>query len=217
MNNKIGIIGSGVVSIALAQGLKKHKFEIMVGTNTPTKQNELQTQLGEGIAVGSFEEAAQYSNLLIFAVKGLYAEEALTICGIDNLTGKTILDATNPIADLPPEKGILQFFISPNESLMERLQTKAPQAHFVKCFNSVGNAYMVDPNFNGIQPTMFICGNNKEAKQIATTLLATIGWETEDLGGVDSAKAIEQLCILWCLPGFIQNKWNHAFKLLRTS
>jgi predicted dinucleotide-binding enzyme len=102
-----------------------------------------------------------------------------------------------------------------DESLMEQLQRIAPYTHFVKCFSSVGNALMVDPDFNGVKPTMFICGNNDKAKQVATDLLTEIGWETEDMGKVEAARAIEPLCMLWCIPGINQGQWRHAFKLLR--
>jgi predicted dinucleotide-binding enzyme len=98
---------------------------------------------------------------------------------------------------------------------MERLQKAAPEANFVKAFNSVGNAYMVNPNFNGERPTMFIAGNSPEAKATVTEILDMFGWDTEDMGLAESARPIEQLCILWCLPGFLRNQWNHAFKLYK--
>ena len=131
------------------------------------------------------------------------------------LEGKTIIDTTNPIADEPPLNGVIKFFTANNESLMERLQKAAPKANFVKAFNSVGNAYMVNPKFNGDKPTMFIAGNSPEAKAQVTEILEMFGWETEDMGLAESARPIEQLCILWCLPGFLRNQWNHAFKLYK--
>jgi len=98
---------------------------------------------------------------------------------------------------------------------MERLQREFAAAHFVKAFNSVGAACMVNPNFKGGKPTMFIAGNDEGAKRTAAAILAEFGWETEDLGGADAARAVEPLCILWCIPGLRQNDWVHAFKLLR--
>jgi 8-hydroxy-5-deazaflavin:NADPH oxidoreductase len=98
---------------------------------------------------------------------------------------------------------------------MERIQRLIPKAHVVKAFNSVGNAFMYKPNFPGGKPTMFICGNDAEAKKTVTQILDTFGWETEDMGAVEAARAIEPLCILWCIPGFIKNEWMHAFKLLK--
>jgi len=86
----------------------------------------------------------------------------------------------------------------------------------VKCFNSVGNTQMVDPDFGGIKPTMFICGNDVDARKEVTNILDEFGWETEDMGAAEAAGTIEQLCILWCIPGFLRNDWEHAFKLMRT-
>ena len=98
---------------------------------------------------------------------------------------------------------------------MEELQALVPKANFVKAFNSVGNNFMVNPDFNGQTPTMFICGNNENAKNEVVKILEQFGWETEDMGMAESARAIEPLCMLWCIPGMRENRWNHAFKLLR--
>lgn len=215
MEKKIGIIGSGNVGIALANGLQRHGYQIMVGTNDTAKHDTIREKTKGNAAIGSFEETARFSDLLILAVKGTVAEEALTRAGISNLAGKTVLDATNPIAEGPPTNGVLPFFTSLDESLMERLQGLVPQAHFVKCFSCVGNALMVDPDFGGQKPSMFICGNNEEAKKKTTALLEEIGWEAEDMGKVEAARAIEPLCMLWCIPGISSGKWRHAFKLLK--
>ncbi|MGH9589947.1 MAG: NADPH-dependent F420 reductase, partial [Terracidiphilus sp.] len=109
---------------------------------------------------------------------------------------------------------VLHFFTTLDESLMERLQKEFPSAHLVKAFNSVGAPRMIDPEFKAGKPTMFICGNDAEAKKAATRILAGFGWETSDMGGVEAARAIEPLCMLWCIPGFLHNQWTHAFKLL---
>jgi hypothetical protein len=148
-------------------------------------------------------------------VKGTVAAEALRIAGVGNLAGKTVIDATNPIADVAPLNGVLTLFTDSKESLMERLQREFAAARFVKAFNSVGAACMVNPEFKGGKPTMFIAGNDAAAKGATTAILAEFGWETEDMGGAEAARAIEPLCVLWCIPGFRQNDWVHAFKLLR--
>ena len=74
---------------------------------------------------------------------------------------------------------------------------------------------MYKPNFPGGKPTMFICGNDDRAKTVVKDILTLFGWETEDMGTVEAARAIEPLCILWCIPGFIRHQWTHAFKLLK--
>jgi predicted dinucleotide-binding enzyme len=149
------------------------------------------------------------------AVKGIGAEDAVKKAGIDLLKNKIILDATNPIAEGPPTNGVIPSFTASNESLMERLQKLAPEARFVKCFSSVGSTLMVDPDFGGIKPTMFIAGNDDQAKKVTTDILTEIGWEAEDMGKAEGARAIEPMAILWCIPGMNGRGWRHAFKLLR--
>lgn len=211
---KIGILGSGVVAKTLGAGFLKHGYDVMLGTSDAGKLADWQEK--NGGSVGSFSEAAAFGDLLVLAVKGAHAESALQRAGLENLAGKTILDATNPIDEnRGPVNGVLPFFTDHNQSLMERLQAAAPSANFVKCFNCVGSALMVDPQLPGGPPSMFIAGNSTEAKQEATALLHQIGWEVEDMGTAEAARAIEPLCILWCIPGFKENKWVHAFKLLK--
>jgi predicted dinucleotide-binding enzyme len=126
-----------------------------------------------------------------------------------------VIDATNPIADAPPVNGVLKFFTTLDESLMERLQKLVPGARFVKAFSCVGNAYMVDPRLPGGPPTMFICGDDAAAKAGVVQILSEFGWDVEDMGSAEAARAIEPLCILWCIPGLRQGRWTHALKLLR--
>ncbi len=134
--------------------------------------------------------------------------------GSANLDGKLVMDACNPIADAPPVNGVLKFFTTLDDSLMERLQREFPKVHFVKAFNSVGNRQMVNPQYKAGKPTMFICGNDDGAKVVTAQILEQFGWETADMGKVESARAIEPLCMLWCVLGFTKNEWTHAFKLL---
>ena len=164
--------------------------------------------------VGSFADAAKFGEMVVLAVKGTVAADALRSAGAANLSGKSVIDATNPIADLPPTNGVLRFFTNLDESLMERLQHEFESAHFVKAFNSVGNSCMVNPQFKGGKPSMFICGNDDEAKNTVAGILDQFGWETVDMGKAEAARAIEPLCMLWCIRGFLRNEWIHAFKLL---
>jgi predicted dinucleotide-binding enzyme len=140
----------------------------------------------------------------------------LTLIGSSTLQGKTVIDACNPIGGGPPVNGVLSFFTPQNQSLMEQLQKAYPSAHFVKAFNSVGSGQMVNPVFASGRPTMFICGNDKDAKKTVERILEQFGWDTEDMGAIEAARPIEALCMLWCIPGIGQNDWSpHAFKLLR--
>lgn len=211
---KVGVIGSGQVGEALANGLLKHGYEVMRASRSPDKLADWKAQAGARAHTGSPADATQFGDLLVLAVKGTAAEATVELCGVDRLAGKVVIDTTNPIADAPPENGVIKFFTDLDESLMEKLQKKAPKAHFVKAFSCVGNALMVDPDFGATKPSMFICGNDSAAKGKVSELLTQFGWEVQDMGGVESARAIEPLCILWCIPGFKRNQWMHAFKLL---
>jgi 8-hydroxy-5-deazaflavin:NADPH oxidoreductase len=211
---KVGVLGSGIVAQTLAAGLAKYCHQVIIGSRSPQKLAEFAAKTS-GVTAGTFAEAAAFGELIILAVKGNVASEALGLAGTANFAGKTIIDTCNPIADAPPVNGVLQFYTGSNDSLMEALQTEFPAANFVKAFNSVGAPRMVDPKFEGGRPTMFICGNDAAAKQTVTALLDEFGWETADMGAAEAARAIEPLCKLWCIPGFTRNEWTHAFKLLR--
>ena len=208
----VGILGSGVVAQALGAGFLKHGHAVMLGTRDAAKLAEWQRK-HPGVKVGSFADAARFGEAVVLAVKGEHALDALRLAG-PGLAGKVVIDTTNPIAPAPPDHGVLKFFTTLEDSLMERLQKAHPGVRFVKAFSSVGNAGMVNPTYAAGRPTMFICGNDAAAKQSVTGILDQFGWETLDLGGVEAARAIEPLCILWCIPGFLRNEWTHAFKVL---
>ena len=211
---KVGILGSGDVAKVLAGGFLKHGHDVMIGTRTLSKLADWAKQ-NPRAQVGAFADAAQFGEFVVLAVKGTVALDALRAAGATNLAGKPVIDAANPIADAPPVNGVVKFFTNLDESLMERLQGAFPQTRFVKAFNSVGNAFMVNPQFKAGKPTMFICGNDEAAKQTVRGILDQFGWETADMGKVEAARAIEPLCMLWLIPGFLRNEWSHAFKLLR--
>ena len=211
---KVGVLGSGEVAKTLASGFVKHGHLVMMGSRSPEKLKDWAASHPKD-ATGTFAAAARFGELIVLAVKGGAASEALHLAGETNLSGKVVIDACNPIADAPPANGVLQFFTSINDSLMEQLQREFPAAHLVKAFNSVGANLMINPQFDLGKPTMFLCGNDQEAKKSVTAILDQFGWETADMGPAEAARAIEPLCMLWCLPGFLTNQWTHAFKLLK--
>jgi 8-hydroxy-5-deazaflavin:NADPH oxidoreductase len=211
---KVGVLGSGDVARTLASGFLKHGHEVTLGSRTPDKLQDWATGNPKG-KTGTFAAAGEFGEMIVLAVKGSAASEALRLAGEKNLAGKAVIDACNPIADAAPVNGVLSFFTSGNESLLEQLQREFPAAHLVKAFNSVGAPFMINPQFDGGKPTMFICGNDAAAKKSLSGILDQFGWETADMGAVEAARAIEPLCILWCIPGFLRNEWTHAFKLLK--
>jgi predicted dinucleotide-binding enzyme len=187
----------------------------MRGSREPGKLAEWQHEAGAHASVGTFDATAKHGEIVVLAVKGTAAEAAVAACGAANLAGKTVIDTTNPIAEAPPVNGVLRFFTTLDQSLMERLQAQAPAAKFVKAFSCVGNSLMVNPQLPGGPPTMFMCGNDDNAKNEVKEILTRFGWDISDLGKAEAARAIEPLCILWCIPGFRENRWMHALKLLK--
>ena len=212
---KIGVIGSGPVGQTLAAGFLKYGHQITIGTRNAAKLKDWAAQYA-GAKVADFNATAVFGEVVVLAVAGAAALDALKLAGAANLAGKPVIDTCNPIGGGPPVHGVLSYFTTLTDSLMERLQKAFPSAHFVKAFNSVGNGQMVDPRFAGGKPTMFICGDDDGAKKTAAGLIEQLGWEVANMGAVEAARAIEPLCMLWCIPGVGRGDWSpHAFKLLR--
>ncbi len=207
--SKVAVLGTGTVGITLANGFQKYGYDVALGSRDG-KQPE-----GWSGAVGTFQEVARTAEIVVLSVRGEAAEQL-----VQNLTselaGKIVIDTTNPIdTTKPPVNGVLHFFTSLSDSLLERLQKIAPEAKFVKAFNSVGSGYMVNPTFE-TTPTMFICGNDEAAKKTVGGIIAQFGWEPMDMGSTQAARAIEPLCMLWCIPGLKDNDWGpRAFKMLK--
>jgi len=208
-------LGSGIVGRVLGAGFLKYGNGVMLGTRNPGKP-DVQQWLREnpGGSAGTFEQAAQFGDLIVLATLGRAAEQAIGLAGAANFAGKTVMDTTNPIADAPPVQGVLAFITGPNESLGEKIQARIPQAHVVKVFNSVGGGRMVNPHYEQGPPTMFLCGDHPQAKAQVSGIVQQFGWEPFDCGGIIASRALEPLCMLWCIPGFSRNQWTHAFKLL---
>ena len=211
----VGVIGSGVVGQTLAAGFLKHGHKVAIGTRDPAKLKDWAGK-NPGADVKGFAETAAFGDVVVLAVGGEVAFDALGQVGAAAIDGKTVVDACNPIGGGPPVAGVFSFFTGQNESLLERLQQAYPNVRFVKAFNSVGAGQMVNPDFGGVRPTMFICGNDAGAKNAVAAICDAFGWDCEDMGAVEAARAIEPLCKLWCIPGVGRGDWSaHAFKLLK--
>jgi predicted dinucleotide-binding enzyme len=212
MGKKIGVLGSGIVAQTLAKGFQAKGYETRIGSRDAAKLAAFSKETG--IASGTFADVAAFGEIVVLAVKGSVALEAVKLVGEKRLEGKVVIDTTNPIADAPPENGVLHYFTGPNDSILEGLQKAFPSVRFVKAWNTVGNAFFVDPVFAGGPPTQFLCGNDDAAKAEVARIVTEFGFAPEDFGGAESARAIEPLCMLWCIPGMRGGGWAHAFKLL---
>ena len=210
----IGILGSGDVAKALARGLAVRGHAVVLGSRDAAKLGEFVGKT-PGTKAGSLVDAAKAGDVVVLAVLGRHAVEVVTALKAE-LKGKVVMDATNPIADKPPRDGVLEYFTTPDKSLMEILMEAAPDTKFVKAFNSVGSGMMVDPPFP-VTPTMFICGSDPAAKAQVGEIVNSLGWNAEDVGGPHCASPIEALCQTWCALGFNGKGWAHAFTMQHAS
>jgi len=212
---RVGILGTGEVGRALGRGFAQLGHQVKMGSREANnaKAKAWAAETGPAASTGSFAEAAQFAELAVLCILWSGTENALRMAGAQNLTGKVLIDATNPLAFPPGAPPALA--LGQTDSGGEQVQRWAPQARVVKAFNIVGNAHMFKPQFPGGPPDMFICGNDGGAKTTVTGILTAFGWNTIDTGGIEGARLLEPLCILWVLYGMRTNTWNHAFKLLR--
>jgi NADPH-dependent F420 reductase len=215
---KIGILGSGDVGRTLAGGFAARNHEVVIGTRDPAapKVRELLGKVGAGVTAASFADAARFGEVIVIAIGGVNVENALKLAGADNFAGKVVIDASNPLA-LEAEGQPPVLTVGHTDSGGERVQRWLPGARVVKAFNIVGHSHMVEPDFNGDQPDMFICGNDAAAKQVVDGLIRELGWPASiDLGDIGKSRYLEPLAMVWITHLFNNGfNVNHAFKLLR--
>src|ERR1043166_9189390 len=209
---KVGVLGSGDVGKVLAGGFLKLGHEVRIGSRSPQKLREGAAGGGARGATGAFDDAAKFGDIIVLATHGEGTQSAVELAGADNFDGKVVIDATNP---LDFSSGGPQRSIGFNDSLGERIQRWLPKARVVKAFNTVGNAHMIHPQFPDGPPTMFIAANDADAKKLVTQICETWGWDVADLGGIESSRYLEPMCMAWVIYGIRSGSWNHAFKLLR--
>jgi NADPH-dependent F420 reductase len=212
---RIGVLGTGEVGRRLAQGFSSRGHDVVIGSRDPDKP-ELREWLssdGAGVQPGTFAEAADHGELIVLAVLGNAAEQAIAEAGAQNFSGKVVIDAMNPLdfsGGFPPKLSI-----TGEDSLGERVQRVLPDAKVVKAFNTIGNPYFVDPRFSEGDPTMLIAGNDEGAKQTVRDVLREFGWsDTVDIGGIEGSRELEAICIAWVKIGGARGAWDHGFKLL---
>jgi predicted dinucleotide-binding enzyme len=212
---KVGILGTGDVGQSLAKGFLALGHDVKMGGREARNEKALAfvKQAGPKASAGTFAEAAAFGELLVLATLGAANKEVLAQAGAENLRGKVLIDATNPLdfsKGAPPTLAL-----AGQDSGGEEAQRLAPGAHVVKAFNTVGHTHMFRPQFPGGPPDMFICGNDEGAKKKVLGLLQEFGWNSADLGGIECSRYLEAMCMAWVLYGFRTGGWNHAFKMLR--
>ncbi|MEM2759170.1 MAG: NAD(P)-binding domain-containing protein [Nitrososphaerales archaeon] len=209
---KIGILGSGDVGRKLGDGFIELKHTVKIGTRDPSKVKEWVSKHGNNASSGSFAEAAEFGELVVIATLWAGTSNAIKLADPKNFAGKVVIDVTNP---LDFSQGFPRLSVGHTDSAGETIQRMLPHARVVKAFNIVGNPHMINPDFAGGPPTMFICGNDIAAKKIVGAMLTSFGWETIDIGAIEGSRLLEPLAMLWITYYFKANSGNHAFKLLR--
>ncbi len=209
---RIGVLGSGDVGRVLAAGFVSLGHEVLIGSRDPEKLRPWADAAGERGKTGTFADAASFGDILVLATLGTATLEVIRLAGIDAFDGKVVIDATNP---LDFSSGMPELSVGHTDSLGEQVQRLIPRARVVKAFNTVGNAHMVNPQFAGGPPDMFLCGNDPDAKKIVAQICDAFGWGVVDIGGIEGARYLEPMCMTWVRYGILNKSWNHAFKLLR--
>ena len=211
---QIGILGSGGVAQALGLGFLKLGHDVKLGSRSPDKLKPWIEKAGKRVSAGSYEDTARFADIAVLATLWSGTESALKLAAAPaSLAGKLVIDVTNPLVyetGKPP-----RLALGHTDSGGEQVQRWLPQSKVVKAFKTVGNAHMVDPKFPGGPPDMFICGDDASAKQVVSGICKNFGWGVVDVGGIEGARLLEPMCILWVGYGLSTQTWNHAFKLLR--
>jgi 8-hydroxy-5-deazaflavin:NADPH oxidoreductase len=228
MHVRLGILGTGVVGKTLAARLADLGHEVMVGTRDPEETlsrtepdqygnppfNTWQQEHPE-VKLGSFGEAATHGEMVVNATAGAVSLEALDMAGEENLSGKVLMDISNPLdfsKGMPPTLSV-----SNTDSLAEQIQRRFVDAKVVKTLHTMNAYLMVDPaQLGGGEHTVFVCGDDAEAKERVTELLRSFGWtDIIDLGDISTARGTEMLMPIWLrLFGALQ-KPLFNFKIVR--
>ncbi|MFD7445301.1 NADPH-dependent F420 reductase [Streptomyces sp. NPDC059909] len=196
---RYGVLGTGEVGRTLASELVKLGYEVRMGSRDAANPAAVEWAEAAGPAAshGTFAEAAAFGEAVISAVGGRVALAALESTGEGTLDGKVLIDVSNPIAF---EDGRLRLSPVESDSVGEQIQRAFPRARVVKTFNTVNCAVMVNPAKVPGAHQVFLSGDDEDAKERTTALLGEFGWPADrviDLGGIESARAVEMIVPLW--------------------
>jgi hypothetical protein len=211
----IGVLGTGDVGRALGKAFITLGHDVKIGARSATNGKALAwaEEMGPKASAGTFADAAEFGEVVVLATLGVANEEAVNGAGAERFRGKLVIDTTNPLdfsGGMPPKLAI-----SGADSGGEQVQRLLPDAHVVKAFNTVGNAFMFRPDFPGGPPDMFIAGNDDDAKAKVSAILGDFGWGVIDTGGIESSRYLEAMCLVWVVSALKSGNWNQAFKMLR--
>lgn len=213
MGKTVGILGNGDVGVALAKGFIAHGFQAVFGTrDTSGEKSRKALAAAPGSRAASYADAAREADLAVVALPWSGVTSGLALAGADNLAGKLVIDASNP---LDFSRGVPALAIGFNDSAGETVQRLLPAARVVKAFNIITAGHMVNPKLPDGVPDMFVAGNDDGAKAEVSEIVRLFGWrEPIDMGDISASRLLEPLAMVWISYGFRNNHWTHAFSLL---
>lgn len=193
-------------------------YAVMMGSRSANNEKALAWVAANGAnaSAGTFADAAQFGELVFNCTKGEVTLDILKSAGIENFNGKTVIDISNPLdfsKGMPPS--LIPEWTNTN-SLGEEIQKLLPNAHVVKTLNIVNCEVMVDAKRSGGDPTMFLSGNNADAKAEAKVILNQFGWtDIIDLGDITTARGTEMMLPVWVRTWMATGNGHFAFKIVR--
>lgn len=215
---KIAVLGTGMVGNTIATRLISLGYEVMMGSRT-SENEKAQTWAennGAKASTGTFADAAASGEIIFNCTKGEHSLEVIKMAGLENFRGKTLIDIANPLdfsKGMPPS---LIPALSNTNSLGEEIQKLLPEAKVVKTLNIVNCEVMVDAQKSGGNPSMFISGNNAEAKEEVKGLLKQFNWsDIIDLGDITTARGTEMMLPVWIRTWMATGNGYFAFKIVR--
>ena len=196
----IGILGTGMVGVALATKLISLNHKVKMGSRTAANEKAATwvQKNGANASQGSFTEAAKFGEIIINCTKGEISLDALKMAGAENLKGKILIDVSNPLdfsKGMPPTLTVCN-----TDSIGEQIQKNYPDAKVVKTFNTMNCLIMVNPRMLSGTHLIFQCGNDSGAKDKVRELLKSFGWKDDeifDLGDITASRGMEMVLPLW--------------------
>jgi 8-hydroxy-5-deazaflavin:NADPH oxidoreductase len=197
---RIGVLGTGNAGRTIASALLSNGHEVRLGSRTAGNEAAVAwaQEIGGPASEGTFADAAGFGELLVNATAGAASLDALALAGAEQLAGKVLIDVANPLdfsKGMPPTLTVCN-----DDSLGEQIQRAYPDVRVVKSLNTVNASVMVDPSLVPGTHTVFVAGNDADAKAQVGDLLQEFGWPASsilDLGDIGGARGMEMYLPLW--------------------
>ena len=200
---KLGILGTGDVGTNLASKFTELGHDVMLGSRSAEKAKGLAKTMGPRASGGTFADAASFGEVVFNCTSGSSSLDALKSAGAKNLSNKVLVDVANPLNFANNQ---MTLTVANTDSLGEQIQRAFPAAKVVKALNTMNYRVQTNPTIVHGDSDVFICGNDAKAKAKVTEILGWLGWKSVmDLGGIDRARGMEAILLIWFA---ISQKYN---------